>query len=334
MQKERAPRNRTISLCDKEIKHYSEDCPSLLEPISFHMAINQVFMGDTFNVLPYLPTQSVDLLIVDPPYNLSKTFGGNDFKHMCDNDYSVFTEKWITAVKPLLKPSSVIYVCSDWKSSLIIGPVLQSHFHIQNRITWQREKGRGATHNWKNSMEDIWFATASPKTFTFNVDAVKMRRRVIAPYKIDGKPKDWEETECGNFRDTFPSNFWDDISIPYWSMPENTDHPTQKPEKLIAKLILASSNPGDVILDPFLGSGTTAVVAKKLSRNYIGIEMEREYCALAKKRIELANTDTEIQGYCGGVFWERNTLALQQKHKNANQLTLLENLTAKEGLTL
>ena len=327
MQKKRAPKNRTISLCDNEILSYSGGCETLSEPRTIYTAMNQVFMGDAFNILPLLPIQSIDLLIVDPPYNLSKTFGGNGFKHMSDDDYYAFTEKWIDAVKPLLSPTAVIYVCSDWRSSLVIGTVLQSHFHIQNRITWQREKGRGATRNWKNSMEDIWFATVSPKSFTFNVDDVKMRSRVIAPYKVDGKPKDWEETENGNFRDTFPSNFWDDISIPYWSMPENTDHPPQKPEKLIAKLILASSNPGDVILDPFLGSGTTAVVAKKLGRQYIGIEMEREYCALAKKRLELADDDAEIQGYCGGVFWERNTLALQKKLKNESQLTLFDRLS-------
>jgi len=314
-QKQRAPKNRTISLCNNEISSYSSYCTTPTEPIALHAALNQVFMGDAFNVLPLLPVQSVDLLIVDPPYNLNKTFGDNGFKHMCDDDYYAFTEKWITAVKPLLKPAATVYVCSDWKSSLVIGSVLQSHFCVQNRITWQREKGRGVARNWKNSMEDIWFATVSPKAFTFNVDAVKMRRKVIAPYRVDGKPKDWEETKDGNFRDTFPSNFWDDISIPYWSMPENTDHPTQKPEKLIAKLILASSNLADVILDPFLGSGTTAVVAKKLGRDYVGIEMEREYCALAQKRLELTDSDAEIQGYSGGVFWERNTLSAQQKSR-------------------
>ena len=119
--------------------------------------------------------------------------------------------------------------------------------------------------------------------------SVKIRRKVIAPYKKDGSPKDWEETENGRFRNTYPSNFWDDISIPYWSMPENTAHPTQKPEKLIAKLILASSNKGDVILDPFLGSGTTSVVAKKLGRRYIGIERNPLYCAWAEYRLELAD---------------------------------------------
>jgi site-specific DNA-methyltransferase (adenine-specific) len=194
----------------------------------------------------------------------------------------------------------------------VIEQCLRKYFLVHNRITWQREKGRGALSNWKNGMEDIWFATVSKK-YTFNVDAVKIRRKVVAPYKQDGKPKDWEETADGKFRDTYPSNFWDDISIPYWSMPENTAHPTQKPEKLMAKLILASSNPGDVILDPFAGSGTTAVTAKKLGRHYIGIEQNEQYCVWTELRLERAETDKTIQGYADGVFWERNTAALQKK---------------------
>lgn len=163
-------------------------------------------------------------------------------------------------------------------------------------------------------MEDVWFATMG-KSYTFNLDNVKIRKKVVAPYKVDGKPKDWEETEAGNFRNTCPSNFWDDISIPYWSMPENTGHPTQKPEKLIAKMILASSNEGDIIFDPFAGSGTTAVTAKKLNRNFIVIEQNELYGAWAQKRLEMAEEDKNIQGYCDGVFWERNSLANQKKRK-------------------
>jgi len=231
----------------------------------------------------------------------------------------------VKAILPLLRENATIYVCCDWASSPTIGSVLKKYFHIQNRITWQREKGRGALSNWKNCMEDIWFATKSSK-YTFNVDAVKIRRKVIAPYKVDGKPKDWEETEDGNFRNTYPSNFWDDISIPYWSMPENTAHPTQKPEKLLAKLILASSNPGDIVFDPFLGSGSTSVAAKKLNRHYVGIEINKQYCVWAEKRLEMADSDTSIQGYTNGVFWERNTNALQKKCQDP-QLTLLDSLT-------
>jgi len=189
----------------------------------------------------------------------------------------------------------------------VVYPLLAEHFSVRNRITWEREKGRGAKTNWKNASEDIWFCTVSDH-YTFNVEAVKLKRRVIAPYRDrNGAPKDWQESQRGRFRLTHPSNLWTDISVPFWSMPENTDHPTQKPEKLIAKLVLASSQPGDVVLDPFLGSGTTAVVAKKLDRHYIGIETNQDYCCLAEKRLALATGDRRIQGYTDGYFWERNS---------------------------
>jgi site-specific DNA-methyltransferase (adenine-specific) len=92
-------------------------------------------------------------------------------------------------------------------------------------------------------------------------------------------------------------------------MPENTDHPTQKPEKLLARILLASTNPGDTILDPFAGSGTSAVVAKKLGRRFIAIECNRDYCRIAAKRLLLAEKNREIQGFADNVFWERNTRA-------------------------
>lgn len=197
---------------------------------------------------------------------------------------------------------------------MIVGPILEEFLTVRSRITWQREKGRGAKANWKNGMEDIWFATVSEE-YTFHVEDVKQRRRVVAPYRENGRPKDWEETAEGNFRDTHPSNFWDDISIPYWSMAENTPHPAQKPEKLLAKLILASSSEGDLVLDPFLGSGSTAVTAKKLGRRFLGIEQNEQYCIWAQKRLEMAEEDRKIQGYADGVFWERNTARLQHRKK-------------------
>ena len=303
----KSKRNKTITLSEKEIEHYCNNSITLDKEASLENIRNKTIKGDTFDVIKYLPNQFVDLLIVDPPYNISKNYNGNNFKKMSNDEYIKYTEEWISGIMHTLKKTASIYVCCDWKSSPIVGQVLDKYFMVQNRITWQREKGRGALNNWKNSMEDIWFATVS-KEYTFNVDAVKIRRKVIAPYKVDGKPKDWEETESGNFRNTYPSNFWDDITIPFWSMPENTEHPTQKPEKLIAKLMLASSSVGDVILDPFVGSGTTSVVAKKLDRGYVGIEMDNKYCALTERRLEVAENDKSIQGYDNGVFWERNAL--------------------------
>ena len=310
--KARADRNRTITLSPTQIEEYLKRCITM-QGISDNEAItDKVIHGNCLEVLPLIPNNSVDLMIVDPPYNLDKKFGTKIFHKMDLAKYEGFTREWIEKTLHTLKDTASIYICCDWKTSVVVAKVLSDYFIIQNRITWQREKGRGAKHNWKNGMEDIWFVTMS-NNYCFNVDAVKQRRKVLAPYRVDGKPKDWEETECGNFRDTYPSNFWDDISIPYWSMPENTDHPTQKPEKLFAKLILASSNAGDHILDPFAGVGTTCAVAKKLNRHFIGIEIESEYCALSEKRLEQADLETSIQGYQSGVFWERNTFAWQSK---------------------
>lgn len=311
--KKRASRNRTLTLTEEQTEMYFRRCVDFSRGDSLEDVTDKTIHGDCFEVLKQLPKKSVDLLIVDPPYNLSKNFNGNVFKAKDAPKYAAFTQEWLELCLPLLTEMASVYVCCDWKSSLIIGPIIEKYLNIQNRITWQREKGRGAKANWKNGMEDIWYATVSNKAYCFNLDNVMVRRRVIAPYKKDGKPKDWEDTKEGRFRNTCPSNFWDDCTVPYWSMPENTDHPTQKPEKLIAKLVLASSNPGDLILDPFLGSGTTSVVAKKLGRHYIGIEEVPEYCAWCEARLARADEDKSIQGYSDGVFWERNSLAFQKK---------------------
>ena len=310
----KAERNKTIDMTVEEGREYLERCVAVDEKKTAEEILDKTVLGNTFEVLPFMPEKFVDLLIADPPYNLDKDFGGNKFNRTSDEAYIEYTENWVKLVKPLLKKNASIYVCCDWKCSSAIETVLKKYFHVQNRITWQREKGRGALSNWKNGMEDIWFATNS-REYTFNVEDVKIRRKVVAPYKENGKPKDWEETESGNFRNTYPSNFWDDISIPYWSMPENTAHPTQKPEKLLAKLILASSNPGDIVFDPFLGSGSTSVTAKKLGRHYCGIEQNEQFCVWAEKRLEMAEEDGSIQGYADGVFWERNTASLQRKFK-------------------
>ncbi|MBQ9605867.1 MAG: site-specific DNA-methyltransferase [Lachnospiraceae bacterium] len=304
-----SPRNKTIDIDVTEGAEYLDRClsaDSLTGEPDINAIINKTLLGDSFEAMKKLPHGSLDLAIVDPPYNLDKDFHGERFKSSSDHAYAEYTDKWLKLLYPLVKDTGTVYVCCDWRSSPVIYDVLQRYFKIRNRITWQREKGRGAKRNWKNGMEDIWFATVSD-SYTFNLEAVKLRRRVIAPYRTDGKPKDWEETENGNFRNTHPSNFWDDISIPYWSMPENTAHPTQKPEKLLAKLILASSNKGDLVFDPFLGSGSTSVTAKKLGRRYLGIEQNEQYCIWAEKRLEMADNDKTIQGYRDGIFWERNS---------------------------
>jgi len=309
--KKRAPRNRTLTCTEAEMSLLEAGLLRLTEPTSTASLEDRVVNQHLEDVLPFLPRAFVDLMVIDPPYNLTKDYNGHVFKARDGSDYAAYFDHVLSSLLPMLRPQASLYVCSDWQTSNLVFPVIDKHLHVRNRITWEREKGRGAKANWKNSTEDIWFCTVG-KDYCFNVDAVKLKRRVIAPYRsADGKPKDWEESRTGNYRLTHPSNLWSDITIPFWSMPENTDHPTQKPEKLIAKLILASSNAGDFVFDPFLGSGTTAVVARKLGRRFCGVELNQEYCCWAEKRLKQAEIDPSIQGYADGVFWERNSLSDQ-----------------------
>ena len=310
--KERAGRNRTVTLHPDEVDLLKSQ---IITPdkIDGNNIINQTINGDLLSVIDLIPDEFADLIIIDPPYNLTKNFNGLHFNSRTETKYDDYLASWFPKVCKKLKSNGSLYMCGDWKCTSSLQRAIEKELTILNRITWQREKGRGAKTNWKNGMEDIWFAVKNPNDYYFDVEAVKMKRKVIAAYKVDGVPEDWKEEDDGNFRLTYPSNFWDDISIPFWSMPENTDHPTQKPEKLYAKLILASSKPGAMVFDPFLGSGTASVVAKKLGRNYCGIEMNEEYCLLCQKRLQMAEKDCSIQGYKDGVFWERNSLKFQNK---------------------
>jgi len=315
--KKRAGRNRTITLSKEEYELYANNLLIFdkKSPLEWNDILNKTIHNNLFDIIDLLPEQFADLIIIDPPYNLTKDFHGFTFKSSSNNEYLDYLRSWFPKIVSLLKPNGSLYLCGDWKCTAALHQVMEENLIVLNRITWQREKGRGALSNWKNGMEDIWFGVKDAKNYYFNVEAVKQKRKVLAPYKENGKPKDWEETENGNFRLTYPSNFWDDISIPYWSMPENTDHPTQKPEKLIAKLILASCPENGIVFDPFLGSGTTSVVAKKLGRKYCGVEMNTEYACWAEKRLEIAEVDKSIQGYTNGVFWERNSLNAQMAPK-------------------
>lgn len=309
--KKRAKRNQTLTIQPEEVAALRENVMSTARLSTISSFDNLLIHADLYEVLDEIPNEIADLIVLDPPYNLTKKFHGLTFNAMDNSAYEDYLRSWFGAVCNKLKPTGSLYICGDWKCTAALQSVVSENLTIINRITWQREKGRGAARNWKNSMEDIWFAVKDPKHYYFNVDAVKVRRQVLAPYREEGKPKDWKDDVNGKFRDTCPSNFWDDISVPFWAMPENTDHPTQKPEKLLAKLILASSRPGDLVFDPFMGSGTSCVVSKKLERRYLGVDMNEEYCLWAAKRIQLANQNSSIQGYADGVFWERNTFHKQ-----------------------
>lgn len=295
----RSAKNKTLNLSEEQERKYLALCPKK------YVSDDCVIKGDCMEIMWDIPHSSVDLMIVDPPYNMYKKFGSEEFSRQSMAEYEKYTRSWIERALPLLKKTASVYVCCDWFSGITIGAALADYFVLRNRITWQREKGRGALKNWKNGMEDVWFASVGDDYY-FDVNAVKQRKKVIAPYRKDGVPKDWQEENGEKLRYTFPSNFWDDVTVPYWSMPENTPHPTQKPEKLLAKIILASSRPGDLVFDPFGGSGSTAVTAKKLGRRYLTIEKDEKYCAMAAYRLEKADSDKSVSGMKDGVFLPRN----------------------------
>jgi site-specific DNA-methyltransferase (adenine-specific) len=316
--KVRASRNRTVILSQADKARYGKDLIHISKSVYVSDLSNKILNQDIFVVLDLLPRGFVDLLILDPPYNLTKTFSSTTFRRKSIAGYSEWFENLLVKLLPMLKKTASVYVCSEWFSSTAVHLVLDKLLKVRNRITWEREKGRGAKRNWKNASEDIWFATVSDD-YVFNIEDVKLKRRVLAPYTdANGAPKDWNDTSDGQFRLTFPSNLWNDITVPFWSMPENTNHPTQKPEKLLAKLILASTRRGDLVFDPFMGAGSSIVTAKKLNRKFLGVEIDKEYCLLAVKRLSLAELDATIQGYQDGVFWERNTFGSQKKHKTKN----------------
>lgn len=269
-----APRNRTLRLGPEDAARYP------VEALPEKPGLDRVYVGDGVELLARV--RGADVIVADPPYNKGKDFGNNRDRRP---DYEEWTERWVARAAGALRPGGTLYVCASWELGALMQTALARHLRVRNRITWKRDKGRGARRNWKSNMEDVWYATQGDG-YTFNLDAVKVRKSVLAPYRhVDGRPKDWKEGRDGRYRMTHPANIWTDLCVPFWSMPENTPHPTQKPERLVERLLLASSRRGDLVVDPFVGSGTTAVVARKLGRRFVAADLNPEYVRLALKRL-------------------------------------------------
>jgi len=265
------------------------------------------------NSASILEDNSVDMFFLDPPYFISG--GKNSSIDLLNGDrqdwdkqwndleeYREWTKRYLRLAYKQLKPTGSIYVCIQWQTSNVIQDILQEvGFYIQNRITWKRDKGRGAKKNWKSMHEDIFFATKNPKNYVFNIEDVMVKKSVVAPYRNeDGTPKDWWIDKDGSkVRMTHPGNLWDEFCVPYWSMlevksyaktkktPNNTleKHNTQKPKSLVKKCIIASSNEGDLIVDYFSGSGTTAIASEETGRNSIVFDINSTCIEMLKTRI-------------------------------------------------
>lgn len=250
------------------------------------LEINKIYLGCAIEKLKEINDDSIQLICIDPPYFLlANQKWDNQWKNQ--EEYINWCQIWWKECFRILKEDGSFYCFQDWRmvSEYVIG--LKNIFpYFQNWITWERIKGRASKSNWKSTKEEILYFSKikQPKFFE-----QKKIRPVIAPYRDeDGKPKGWFIDEEGNrMRWTGTGNVWH-YTPPVWSSNEEPpQHPTQKPLMMIERIIESSTTQNDIVLDCFLGSGTTCVAAKKLGRIFIGIEKEKKYFNIAKERLNL-----------------------------------------------
>lgn len=232
---------------------------------------NRLICGDATEEMARLPSGSVDLLIADPPYNLGKDYGNNrDLKEW--DDYILFTNAWLKEVVRLLKPAGSLYVFMGVRFISRLFTILEDEFKLNFNgwIAWHYTQGIGRKNGFSPRHEDILFFTKTSR-FVFNLDEIRIPQKYYR--------------ERNNMTGANPGDVWQFSHVHYCSA-EREDHPTQKPEGLIERIIKASSNPGDLVLDPFVGSGTTCRVAAVLHRQWIGIDINPTYIAMTRKRLE------------------------------------------------
>ncbi len=232
--------------------------------------LNKLICGDALEEMPKLAASSIDLIIADPPYNLGKDYGNNqDLKAW--EEYATFTKKWLQESMRLLKPTGTIYVFMGVQFISRLFLMLEDDFRLNFNgwITWHYTQGMGRKQGFSPRHEDILHFTKSTK-FTFNLDEIRVPQKYFR--------------RRNNMTGANPGDVWQFSHVHYCSA-EREDHPTQKPEGLLERMIRASSNPGDMVFDPFVGSGTTCRVAKALNRPWIGIDINPDYIAMSQKRI-------------------------------------------------
>ena len=243
--------------------------------------INQVIQGNVLEILPQIPSSFVTLAPIDPPFGIG--YQNKDWdKFESQEEFLKFSEKWIKEVFRILKDNGTLYCFMAWQNAAEIKLILDNYGTIRNWITWTRLKGRGTKKNYKSMKEEVFYYT---KTDKFIWNPQQILKKHVFPYVKDGKPRGWFLDADGNkVRWTGVGNSWS-YTPPFWKMKEWYGHPSQKPELMYERMILASSNEGDTILDIFSGSGTASVVAKKLNRNFICVENDPYWVDVIKRRL-------------------------------------------------
>ncbi len=242
-----------------------------------------IFVGDAVEILDTeIPDDSIDLVFADPPYNIGKKFGEFHDKWPSDEAYSEWCHEWLDLCIRKLSPKGTMYVMSSTQAMPYLDLYLRKKMTILSRIVWSYDSsGVQAKRHYGSMYELILFAAKDPKEYTFNADAIAVeaktgaQRRLIDYRKAVPTPYNTKK---------IPGNVWSFPRVRY-RMDEYEQHPSQKPEALLERVILASSNPGDIILDPFSGTFTTSTVAKRLGRQSIGIERELNFVDIGLRRV-------------------------------------------------
>jgi site-specific DNA-methyltransferase (adenine-specific) len=257
--------------------------------------LDQVFCEDALEGMARIPDGSIDLILTDPPYNLGKDYG-NDSDQQSAFDYLAWTERWIDAALPKLKDNGSLYIFLTWRFTPEIFVMLKRRMTMMNEIIWDRRVPSmgGSTRSFSSVHDTIGFFVKR-KDYYFDLDAVRI------PYDA--------ETKKARSRSIFVGAKWLEVGYnpkDLWSVSrlhrehaERVDHPTQKPLEIIERMLKASCPPGGVVLDPFMGSGTTALAARRLGRHFVGFELNQAYCEIIQQR--LAEPEAPVKKRAGAA---------------------------------
>ncbi|WP_069098663.1 DNA-methyltransferase [Mesomycoplasma ovipneumoniae] len=232
----------------------------------------KIICGNAIDELKKIESKSINLIVTDPPYNLNKDYGNNK-DNLEFEEYLEFSRQWLTEAKRVLKDDGTIYIFMGMRYISYIYSILEKelNMHFNSWITWFYTQGIGKTKGFSPRHDDILMFTKHKSKFTFNLDDIRVPQKFYR--------------SINNMRGSNPGNVWQ-FSHMHYCNKNRKKHPTQKPEGLYERMILASSNENDIVLDPFVGSGTMLRVCQQTNRRGIGIEINEEYVQMCKERLE------------------------------------------------
>lgn len=250
----------------------------------------KIILGDAIEVIEKIPNETIDLIFADPPYNIGKNFAGRKDKWKTDKDYLDWCYQWIDLCIDKLKPNGSFYLMSSTQFMPYFDLYIRNKMTILSRIVWTYDSSGVQAKNYFGSMyEPILFCVKNKKNYTFNSSDILVEAKTGAKRKLINYRKN--PPQPYNTKKV-PGNVWNFTRVRYM-MEEYENHPTQKPIALLERIIKASSNPGDIVLDPFCGTFTTCFVAQNLNRQFIGIEIQEEYFKIGLRRLGIV---TEYKG--------------------------------------